>query len=262
MCCSAALLQSPAGVRRPRLQATYFDQKFHATFFLAAEEASAGSGGGVARATQAAALLRRLGPPRAPLAQLPTPLDPNQGSQPHGTSQEGERGRAQLGPVPHPRTGPPAATGQRSGESGRMQMPGVASSEGAVELSDRGAAEGRRGGDAAPASASVPSGGSRAGADAAGADFGEEGASGEPHAGSVLRASNDLPDGASHAGADAAAGRARAPDQGTGSGGARSSDRGSAHAEGPMQGASAVEDAAAAHRRLRETVHRQAAVMR
>lgn len=76
------------------LLATYIDQKFHATFILAAEEASGGGGGGaMSRATQASAFLRRLGPPRVPLA--PLLLDANQGSHPgwEPWHQPGGRGR-------------------------------------------------------------------------------------------------------------------------------------------------------------------------
>lgn len=246
-------------------QATYFNQKFHATFFLAAEEASGGSGGGTSRATQAAALLRRLGPPRAPLA--PLPLDANQGSHNPGTGQEGERGRVQPGPVPHPRTGLPAAAVQCSGDVGSMQSAGFSPNGGAVLLRGGSAADGRHGGDMAPATASEPPDGFSAGPPAAGGGGGGEGLSGERGFGSSLHTMHAAPSGTSHAGHGAAPEPGHLPQPESGSGGAWSHDRGDAHADAPTPGAPAGEclavgDAAAAHRRLRETVHRQAAVMR
>ena len=262
---SAAGIVCGADARMFFPQATYFDQKFHATFFLAAEEAGGGGRGGASRATQAAALLRRLGPPRAPL--VPLPLDANQGSHNPGIGKEGERGRVQHGPVPHTRTGLPAAAAQRSGDAGRMQAAAIAPNTSAVLLSGGSSADGRRGGDADPAIASDPSGGVGAGALAASGDRRMERLSGEAHIDNAHRTLHAAPSGTNHAGDSAAPGPEHLPQPESGSGGVWSHDRSGAHAGAPTAGAPdlgnpVVEDAAAAHRRLRETVHRQAAVMR
>lgn len=75
-------------------QATYFDQKFHATFFLAADAAG---GGRVTAGARPAAAPHRPGPQRSPLALLPPPLDPNTGPR------DPEPHRMQPGLAPHPR---------------------------------------------------------------------------------------------------------------------------------------------------------------
>lgn len=74
-------------------QATYFDQKFHATFFLASDEAGGGRGAADGRL---AAHARRLGPQRSPLVLLPPMLDPN-------SERDPEPHRMQPGVAPHPR---------------------------------------------------------------------------------------------------------------------------------------------------------------